>query len=29
MPRLESALDRFFIDSEVEWSEESLKVAAE
>jgi dTDP-4-dehydrorhamnose reductase len=29
MPRLESALDRFFIDSEVDWSEQSLKVAAE
>jgi dTDP-4-dehydrorhamnose reductase len=29
MPRLESALDRFFIDSEMEWSEDNLKVAAE
>jgi len=29
MPRLESALDRFFIDSEVDWSEKSLSVAAE
>ncbi|MFL5187121.1 MAG: family 1 glycosylhydrolase [Microvirga sp.] len=29
MPRLESALDRFFIDSEVEWSDEVMKTAAE
>jgi dTDP-4-dehydrorhamnose reductase len=29
MPRLDSALDRFFVDSEVEWSEETMKVAAE
>jgi dTDP-4-dehydrorhamnose reductase len=29
MPRLESALDRFFYDSEMEWSEKKLNVAAE
>ncbi|HEV2566158.1 MAG TPA: family 1 glycosylhydrolase [Microvirga sp.] len=29
MPRLESALDRFFVDSEVEWSEETMRLAAE
>jgi dTDP-4-dehydrorhamnose reductase len=29
MPRLESALDRFFADSEVEWSDEVMKTAAE
>jgi dTDP-4-dehydrorhamnose reductase len=29
MPRLESALDRFFADSEVEWSDDAMKVAAE
>jgi dTDP-4-dehydrorhamnose reductase len=29
MPRLESALDRFFLDSEVEWSEETMRLAAE
>ncbi|MEZ0169184.1 family 1 glycosylhydrolase [Microvirga sp. TS319] len=29
MPRLDSAIDRFFIDSEVDWSEENMKVAAE
>lgn len=29
MPSLESAIDRFFIDSEVEWSEETMKLAAE
>jgi dTDP-4-dehydrorhamnose reductase len=29
MPRLESALDRFFTDSEVEWSDGAMKVAAE
>lgn len=29
MPHLESALDRFFIDSEVEWSEDHLTMAAE
>ncbi|MBM6579801.1 sugar nucleotide-binding protein [Microvirga sp. BT689] len=29
MPRLESALDRFFVDNEVEWSDKAMKVAAE
>jgi dTDP-4-dehydrorhamnose reductase len=29
MPRLESALDRFFHDSEVEWSDEVMRMAAE
>jgi len=29
MPGLESALDRFFADNEVEWSEDALKLAAE
>jgi dTDP-4-dehydrorhamnose reductase len=29
MPPLESALDRFFADNEVEWSESAMKVAAE
>jgi dTDP-4-dehydrorhamnose reductase len=29
MPRLESALDRLFADSEVEWSDKAMKVAAE
>ena len=29
MPRLESALDRFFTDNEVEWSENVMKMAAE
>jgi dTDP-4-dehydrorhamnose reductase len=29
MPRLDSALDRFFCDSEVEWSDGAMKVAAE
>ncbi|MBA1154905.1 family 1 glycosylhydrolase [Microvirga mediterraneensis] len=29
MPRLDGALDRFFIDSEVEWSDDAMKIAAE
>jgi hypothetical protein len=29
MPGLESALDRFFADSEVGWSDDAMKVAAE
>jgi dTDP-4-dehydrorhamnose reductase len=29
MPGLESALDRFFADNEIEWSDEALKLAAE
>jgi dTDP-4-dehydrorhamnose reductase len=29
MPRLESAIERFFVDSEVEWSDEAMKIAAE
>jgi len=29
MPSLDSALDRFFLDSEVDWSEDALKQAAE
>ncbi|WP_114943621.1 family 1 glycosylhydrolase [Microvirga calopogonii] len=29
MPRLDSALDRFFIDSEEEWSDDAMKMAAE
>jgi dTDP-4-dehydrorhamnose reductase len=29
MPGLASALDRFFADSEIEWSEDAMKIAAE
>ena len=29
MPNLESALDRFFADNEIEWSDDALKLAAE
>jgi dTDP-4-dehydrorhamnose reductase len=29
MPGLESALDRFFADNEVDWSADALKLAAE
>jgi len=29
MPRLDSALDRFFIDGEMEWSDDAMKMAAE
>jgi dTDP-4-dehydrorhamnose reductase len=29
MPNLDSALDRFFADNEMEWSADTLKLAAE